>query len=237
MSLGSDLIKLQETDLSLDRERKTLKNLPLIAELAKKRASYAKLKAEATRMLAARKDAQIAVDDLDDAERSCHEAIRAAQARPLDASDYRAVRDLEEELSLLAKKLDKIAFDRPAVREALTVASEREQKLNDYIKRFEAAIIEDTKAARAQAASLQASIDELERRREHLLERLPHDLRQAYERGLERFKGLAVERIEGNTPTVCRCALQPASMDVLRHAHEVAECPYCHRLIVLNEEE
>ena len=35
MSQGSDLIKLQETDLELDRERKTLKDLPLIAELAK----------------------------------------------------------------------------------------------------------------------------------------------------------------------------------------------------------
>ena len=117
MSQGSDLIKLQETDLELDRERKTLKDLPLIAELAKKRASYAKLKSEATRLLADRKDAQIAVDDLDEAERSCHEAITAAQERPIDASDYRAVRDLEEELSLLAKRLDKIAFDRPAALE------------------------------------------------------------------------------------------------------------------------
>lgn len=237
MSQGSDLIKLQETDLELDRARKTLKDLPLIAELAKKRASYAKLKSEATRLLADRKDAQIAVDDLDEAERSCHEAITAAQERPIDASDYRAVRDLEEELSLLAKRLDKIAFDRPAALEKLEAARAREDKLAGYIKRFEASIIEDTKAAREQAAGLQASIDELTRRREHLLGRLPQETRAMYERGLARFRGLTVERIEGNVPTVCRTALQPASMDALRHAGDIAECPYCHCIIVLNAEE
>lgn len=237
MSLGSDLIKLQQTDLDLDRERKTLKNLPVIAELAKKRASYARLKSEATRLLAARKDAQIAVDDLAEAERSCREAAAAAKARPLDATDYRAVHDLEVELSLLAKKIDKIEYDRPSALEALEAACEREQKLSGYIKRFEEGIVADTKAARAQAAELQASIDELTRRREHLLSRLPEDVRATYERGIERFKGLVVERIEGNVPTICRTALQPASMDALRHAGDIAECPYCHRIIVVNDQE
>lgn len=237
MSLGADLIKLQEIDLELERNRASLKNLPLIAELAKKRASYMKLKSESTRLLAARKDAQIAYDDLDHSEAACVEAARAARSRPLDPSDYRAVRDLDEELSLLAKKIDKIQFDRPGARRALDAALEREQKFNDYVKRFEESIVADTKRARAQAADLQASIDELERRREHILGILPEDVRTSYERGLVRFKGLAVERLEGNVPTVCRTALQPSSMDALRHADEIAECPYCHRIIVLNDGE
>ena len=37
MSMGSDLLKLQETDLELERERIALNNLPLIAELASHR--------------------------------------------------------------------------------------------------------------------------------------------------------------------------------------------------------
>lgn len=236
MSLGSDLIKLQETDLELDRARKALNDLPLIAELAKKRAAHVKLKAEATRLLAVRKDAQIAVDDLAADERSCHESIAAAKERPLDPTDYRAVRDREEELSLLAKKLDKIAFDRPGVIEALETAKDREHRLTDYIERFEASIVADTKDARSQATRLQDSIDELTRRREHLLSRLPEDVRDDYERGVNKFNGLIIERLEGNVPTICRTSLQPASMDVLRHAKHIAECPYCHRIIVLDEE-
>lgn len=237
MSLGSDLIKLQETDLELAKLGKQLGSLPIIDELAKKRAALAKLRAEATRLLAARKDAQIAVDDLDEGERACREAVAAAQARPLDPSDYRAVRDLEEELSNLAKRIERIEFDRPSARRALSVAEERERKLVDYIKRFEEAIVDDTRAAREQASAIQADIDELTRRREHISGRLPEDVQALYERSSKRFKGLCVERIQGNVPTVCRTALQPASMDALRHTSEYAECPYCHRIIVVNEQE
>lgn len=236
MSLGSDLIELQETDLALDRARKALDELPLIAELAKKRSAHAKLKAEATRLLALRKDAQIAVDDLEAAERSCRESITAAKGRPIDPSDYRAVRDLEEELSLYAKRLDKISFDRPAAIDALEAARERENRLADYIARFEAAIVADTREARSQVAGIRDSIDELTRRRGKLLSRLPEDVRDGYERGIERFNGLVVERLEGSVPTICRTSLQPASMDALRHAEHIAECPYCHRMIVLDEE-
>lgn len=237
MSLGFDLIKLQETDLELSKLKSQLGSLPIIDELAKKRSALARLRAEATRLLAARKDAQIAVDDLAEGERAAHEAVAAAQARPLDPSDYRAVRDLEEELSNLAKRLERIEFDRPSAREALAAAEERERKLADYIRRFEAAIVEDTRSAREQASSIQSDIDELTRLRDHVFARLPEDVQALYERTSKRFKGLGVERIQGNVPTVCRTALQPASMDVLRHATDYAECPYCHRIIVVNEEE
>ena len=80
-------------------------------------------------------------------------------------------------------------------------------------------------------------IDELSLRRSHLFGRLPKDVQGLYERSSKRFKGLCVERIQGNVPTVCRTALQPASMDALRHATDYAECPYCHRIIVVNEQE
>lgn len=237
MSLGSDLVKLQETDLELASLNKQLGSLPIIDELVKKRSALSKLRTEATRLLAVRKDAQIAVDDLDEGERACHEAVSVAQARPMDPSDYRAMRDLEEELSNLAKRLERIEFDRPAARDALAAAQERERKLVDYIKRFEAAIVEDTRSARDQASAIQAEIDELSLRRSRLFGRLPQDVQKLYERSSKRFKGLCVERIQGNVPTVCRTALQPASMDALRHASFYAECPYCHRIIVVDERE
>ncbi|MDO4436690.1 MAG: C4-type zinc ribbon domain-containing protein [Coriobacteriaceae bacterium] len=237
MGLGFDLISLQQTDLDLVRVKQELQSMPIIAELAKKRTSYTKLKAEATRILAQRKDAQTALDDIDAGTQRCHREIAEAKAQPIDPSDYRQVQDLEEKLGLLAKHLDKLAFDRPNKVQALEEIQEKETKLLAYIKRFEESIVADTKAARAQAAELQASIDELQRRREHLLGKLPEDVRATYERGLKRFKGLCVERIEGNVPTVCRTALQPASMDMLKHADQIAECPYCHRIIVVSEGE
>lgn len=235
MGLGSDLLKLQELDLECARAEKSLNELPILAELAKKRATYVRLKSEATKLLARRKDAQIAVDDLNEAERAAHDEIAAAQAAEIDSSDYRQVQDLEVKLSLLAKRLDKIAYDRPAAEDALKAAQDKEGQLLDYIKRFEASVVADTKSAREQATELKAKIAGIEQERDRVARRLPEDALERYGKASQRFKGIAVERLEGHVPSVCRTALQPASMDQLRRAIDIAECPYCHRILVVNE--
>ncbi|MFR4570341.1 MAG: hypothetical protein ACLT5H_09585 [Collinsella stercoris] len=107
------------------------------------------------------------------------------------------MRDLEEELSNLAKRLERIEFDRPEAREALAAAEERERKLADYIKRFEAAIVEDTRSARDQASAIQTEIDELSFAAA-TCSAVAEDVQGLYERSSKRFKGLCVERIQGN---------------------------------------
>lgn len=237
MSLSSDLLDIQELDLELARTDAALKGLPIIAEIAKKRATLAKLNATATKLLAARKDAEIAVADLDEGERACHEGVAAAQARTLDPNDRRQMHDLEVELSDFAKRLDKIAFDRPGAEQALTEAREREEQLNEYIKRFSDSILADAQSARDEAERLTATIEDLRARRAVIAGRLGAEMLDRYEKAARRFKGIAVERLEGRVPSVCRTALQTASMDELRNAGETAECPYCHRILVLGKVE
>ena len=59
-----------------------------------------------------------------------------------------------------------------------------------------------------------------------------------YELLLKQFRGLAVETIQGNIPTVCHTALQASSMSDLNHdGSEITHCPYCHRLLVLPSKE
>ena len=54
----------------------------------------------------------------------------------------------------------------------------------------------------------------------------------------KQFRGLAVETIQGNIPTICHTALQASSMSDLNHdGSEIAHCPYCHRLLVLPSKE
>lgn len=237
MSIAADLLALQDTDLALERERTQLAELPILAELAKKRKSHARLKSEATRLFAERKDIETELAELDARERACNEGVTAAQARPLDSSDYRAVQELQNELADFAKRLDKLAFTRPEVVTRLEDAREREAKLKAYIERFEQSIVADTRKARSQAASIKQRIEIHESERERIAHRLPADSLAVYEAAAKRFKGLAVERLEGRVPSICRTTLQASSMDELRRAGEVGECPYCHRLIVLSEEQ
>ena len=94
------------------------------------------------------------------------------------------------------------------------------------------------KAARAKAADLQAQIDAATKERTALAATLPTDVLTDYERLLKQFRGLAVETIQGNIPTICHTALQASSMSDLNHdGSEIAHCPYCHRLLVLPSKE
>ena len=162
--------------------------------------------------------------------------VRIAQQNT-DSSDYRAVQQLEIELSNLAKQLDKIAFDRSDYEAKLADIKAKEEYLAEYTAKFEAAVIADTKAAREKAAGLMAEVEKAQRQREHILEQLPEDMRVRYEKAAETHNGLAVERLEGNVPSVCRMALQASSMsDLARTSSEVVECPYCHRMLVMGED-
>ena len=106
------------------------------------------------------------------------------------------------------------------------------------IAKFEEGVKADTKAARAKAADLQAQIDAAAKERTALAATLPADVLTDYERLLKQFRGLAVETIKGNIPTVCHTALQASSMSDLNHdGSEITHCPYCHRLLVLPSKE
>ena len=236
MSAGSTLLELQENDLELMRTKEQLQAMPEIASLAKKRKVYLKLKNEATRLFAERKDVESDLEELDNQEQACNEGIDRAR-REVDMSEYKQVQELEIQLSNFAKQLDKIAYDRAATQEALKKAKASEAELKAKIEKLEANIVAETKSTRTRAAELQAAIEKSERMHNHLLELVPADLAAAYNKAAKRFNGLAVERLEGNVPSVCRMALQSSSMDDLKHAGEVNECPYCHRLMIIASDE
>ena len=64
MSAGATLLKLQQIDLELARNKSELANMPELKELASKRKTYVKLKSEMTKLYAQRKDLDIELDDL-----------------------------------------------------------------------------------------------------------------------------------------------------------------------------
>ena len=159
MSAGATLLKLQQIDLELARNKSELANMPELKELASKRKTYVKLKSEMTKLYAQRKDLDIELDDLNTTEIQTNNATEAAKKRHVDGSDYREVQDLENELATLAKRLDKIEHTRKDVVVAHKEALDREARAQAIIAKFEEGVKADTKAARAKAANLQAQID------------------------------------------------------------------------------
>lgn len=236
MGVGSSLLELQEIDLTLMRDKEQLQNLPEIAELARRRKLYLKLKGDVTKLYAQRKDVEIDLQDLDVREQKLHEGVEQAR-REVDMDDYRQVQQLEITLSDFAKKLDRVEFERKEAHDKLDSIQSDDATLAENIKKVENSIVAMTKQARTHAADIQEAIDMNERKRSILFDGLDISVAKAYEKASKQFGHLAVEKLEGNVPSICRMSLQSSSMSDLRHADEVTECPYCHRLMVILPEE
>lgn len=200
MSAGATLLKLQQIDLELARNKSEVANMPELKELASKRKTYVKLKSEMTKLYAQRKDLDIELDDLNTTEIQTNNAIEAAKKRHVDGSDYREVQDLENELATLAKRLDKIEHTRKDVVIAHKEALDREARAQAIIAKFEEGVKADTKAARAKAADLQAQIDAAAKERTALAATLPADVLTDYERLLKQFRGLGRRDHPGQHP-------------------------------------
>ena len=236
MGVGSSLLELQEIDLTLMRDKEQLQNLPEIAELARRRKLYLKLKGDVTKLYAQRKDVEIDLQDLDVREQKLHEGVEQAR-REVDMDDYRQVQQLEITLSDFAKKLDRVEFERKEAHGKLDSIQSEDATLAENIKKVESSIVAMTKQARTHATEIQETIDKNEHKRSMLFDGLDSSLAKAYEKASKQFGHLAVEKLEGNVPSICRMSLQSSSMSDLRHADEVTECPYCHRLMVILPEE
>ncbi|OUP08208.1 hypothetical protein [Collinsella sp. An2] len=236
MSVGTDLLDLQELDLALARSRADLADLPEIKALARKRKAYLKVKDDTLRIVGRRKDLETELAELEEDERDCKQAVEDVQRGCVDPSDYDAVQQLEIDLSNLAKELDKIAFAREEHLRNLAEVKEQEAQASDFLSRCERAIKADAQAARNKAQSIQADIDQAERRQTALRARIPEDILAEYDRCLKRFNGLAVERLVGAVPSTCRMTLTESSLADLSRVEGITHCPYCHRMLIVTEE-
>lgn len=235
MTTAETLLELQSLDLALERDEASLKELPELKELARKRAAYQKLKAESARLMGTRKDLETEVDDLVREQGETEHEVTLTQEDAQRLKDYREVQALELELSDLAKKLDKIAFALKDKRAELDAAREREEKVAAYLAKFEQALLDDAQRTREAVTAVQERIDASRRDRARCAAALDERTLAAYDASRAAHKGIGVEELRKGIPSVCRMALTEASLEDLARAGAIATCPYCGRIIVQRE--
>lgn len=232
MNVGEALLDLQAIDLALNRSKQALHDIPQIKELARRRKQLMRLKADHTDLVARRKDLELDLIDLEDDERLAQAAVDEAQASSEELTDYRRVQELEQRLSDLAKQLDKAAYGQREKHAQIDELLSDEEALKARIKKVESAILDLAQEARKAAESIQAEVATLEAKRERAAGTLSDDALKAYAVASKRFKGLAVEKLEGKVPSICRMTLTESSLSDLERKGGITTCPYCHRILV-----
>ncbi len=232
MTDAQTLLTMQELDLAIARAEEELSTLPELKALAQHRGALQRLKAEATRLMAVRKDVEIELEDLEEQLTACEQAVTETQEAAAQLTNYHEVQDFELRLSDLAKQLDKLAFAREAKQTELTEARGREDEVTARVSAFEQAVLNDAQRARRRATEIQSRLEADRKRRAQLAATLDATVLARYEQALTRHRGLAVEQLTGSVPSICRMTLTESSLSDLANGDAIAECPYCHRILI-----
>ena len=236
MSDATSLLRLQDIDIALLRIESQLKKMPEQERLAKVADAKKRISAQLSRVIGERKDVEMEIDELEQR----HAMLEGKVAEVKSTADervrnYRQVNDLEAQLTSLAKKIEKCEFELGPLMERL-----------DALKASEAHGIELAGALDSQESALKQQFRDstvqmreeaqaLLAERNEILGQLDAGLIERYNAARKRFSGLAVERLKGNVPSICRVKLQPGSFQQLMRGPDITECPYCHRILITEE--
>ena len=234
MTRTEALVRLQQVDLELIRGERALAALPQGGRIREIRAAAKKLAAELNKVVGERKDVEMELEE----NRAQHEKMAGlvdqVQADAADGpQDFRAARDLEQQLTHLAKRMEKLDFERGELEARLARLREAEQGARDVAGRLSEEGRAQAEAYRKAGGQIAEEAERLRAERDELVASLPAELVDRYEAARRRFGGIAVETLSGNRPSVCRVTLQPSDFSDIRHSgDEICECPYCHRILV-----
>ncbi|OUO35439.1 C4-type zinc ribbon domain-containing protein [Olsenella sp. An290] len=237
MTEATALLDLQDVDLRLLRLASSLASLPQQKRLKTIDLARKKVASELSGIVGKRKDAEMEIADLRAALDHYRDKAAEVQAEAdASAHTHREIMDFERQLTSLAKHIEKSEFALGPARDRLGRLERAERNARLTSERLEAEREATQSSLDADSRSLRSEIVELSRERGRLAAGISAEHLASYERARKRFGGLAVERLRGNVPSVCRVKLQPSQFHDLAHGDEVTECPYCHRILITSEE-
>jgi predicted nucleic acid-binding Zn-ribbon protein len=236
MTEAQALVRLQEIDLDMLRLASTLAAMPQQKKMQAIARARRKVQSEQTKIFAQRKDLETYVsENQEDLEhyRARTEEVKAEVAS--GSHGYRQIQDYEAHLTGLAKKVEKLEHTRAQLDEDLEKVKRAESNAKLTLERLDEEEAAQKKSFETDSAQIRSKIVQLDVERKSVAAQISAKHMSDYEAARKRFKGLAVEKLVGNVPSVCRVKLQPASFHDLTHGDDVAECPYCHRILIVDD--
>jgi predicted nucleic acid-binding Zn-ribbon protein len=236
MTEAQALLRIQEIDIKLLRDAATLAEMPQQRKLKTIATAKRRVASELTKIVGQRKDVETEIGDLERNLADYREKTEQVKAQAQERQqNYRHIQDLEAQLTSLAKKIEKCEFELVPLNEKLDKLRLAEKNAHLTQDRLEQERAAQTKAFEDDSAAIRREVVALKDERDEVAESVSPELMATYEKKRVRFKGLAVEELHGNLPSICRVKLQPALFHDLVRGDEVTECPYCHRMLITTD--
>ena len=233
MSEASVLLELAKTDYLVLRLKKQLDELPQRGQLLELRTKKAEVTAKAEQVALMHHEAERAIKALQDEAESLKEKIALSQTRINSTTNYKEVAALNKEIEGNRKRIEKIEFETLKQMDKLDKVTQVDEQVKGALARLKKQDDELLAAYQTQAGALKKEMSGAQVVRESLAEQLPADLLARYMRACEAKGGRGAAHIEGTHCSGCRVELTEGQMEKLRNGERIGECPYCHRLLVV----
>lgn len=235
MNEAQALQRLQEIDLSLIRLRAEVHKRPEVKRLEAIPLARKKIERDRISITGQRKDAELELKDNEDMQQRLKKREdELKEEANQNGHTHRQIQVLEEQLSNLAKRREKLAFTHKPLQENLEKLLDAEENSGELVERLEAEEITLKKSFTDATQEITGKTKDLVEERTRVLTHLSPEMQQEYEKVYEHFKGLAVETLHGNRPSICRVSLQPSDYADIQKVAPITRCPYCHRILIVN---
>lgn len=228
------LLQMQHIDLEARRAKKTLEELPQRQVILEARSKKKAIEQKRARLDAMYTEANAKFTRISDEDATLAEKQRKTQSE-IDAArgDYRGVESRAKELNGFAKRRNVLEGDLTAVGEELAKIDAVRAQVSQAVANLNAQEAEATTTFVKEGGALKETLARLEAKRAMLSSSLPKELLETYEKTAARTGGVAVGRLQGSSCGACRMEIEHGRLIDMKARGNVAPCPQCGRLLIL----
>lgn len=227
------LLNLSGIDIDILRLQKQLDELPHKQQILDVRLRRRELESKSQQVEKMAAETLRVVKLLTDETELNESQIKQVQASLDKSSDYRETASLAAEMEMLANRKAKLEEDNLAQLEKQEKVIAVQQQVIDTAKKLELEEQTYTEAYREAGGKLLQEISDLKQAREALVDTLPADLEQRYNKALASKSGIGAAHLMGNQCSGCHSSLSDGQLAKLMEGPSIGECPNCKRLIVV----
>ncbi len=228
------LIRLQQIDTDLAKQRKALDELPqreVILKARKKRENMLDRQVKVQQLEEKARKQRMRIEDEDSSLAKKEEDAQAA----LDSvrGDFRNVEARNKEIDSIAKRRATLAEDHAQAEAELKkiedVAEQIDLVIKDADKTEEAA----SDSYQEEGSKIKASIAQLEKQREELTADMSPDIVKLYDKTAALTGNVVVGALKDDRCGVCRSTFESGRLIDLRSQAPLGVCPACKRLLII----
>ena len=235
MTEGEALVALAEADLAIARAEKELDELPEKHAIIALRHRLEEIEQVLQKACAYCAKADQLVGDATDETATLTAKIEAEQAKVLSGqiTNPKEVQNITREIDALLRKKSALENETLALMEKAETGAAQLAKVEHTLEAGRTKEAQLIARYKTKGSALQTQIGRLKLERATIAAQVSAARLARYDSLRATKHGIAVGELEGDMCTACRMALPAERAQAVQAGPEIAECPNCHRLLVV----